>query len=392
VAPADWELAYIDSGNDNKSGCYIFTGESGNVQFNVSGFKQGTSESQIGVFAIWKGIENEAAEGEYINGENILFAAYDEEDDRLVAEVRTDEHGIAIFEGSKDVAIRIGRLYRVVEVMDDQQTPLYRWAKENKDGYIIVEAVKELPDIKDRYTLQPFFNDLARGAFKIQKLVENEDGYFVATDEVFTFKVYAAIDENGDPDKFVTSKETNSEGIAVFEGINIDIGKTYYIFEEMTQEQKERYYAEFEYIEVVAVDGLENAPTRSFANCLKDADIVIDGKSINWNNAIVSGGLVRFTASGIKFVHNDNYKAPEEFCDVVLGAEIDKVAIYTCMFEGLQEDKEYHVAVALRQADDSWTVYYGKIPVYNNGGHDKTKSYLLDPIDTDDAVALIQAW
>ena len=44
VAPADWQLAYVNSGNNNASGCFVVTAESGNLNFNISGFHQGTPD------------------------------------------------------------------------------------------------------------------------------------------------------------------------------------------------------------------------------------------------------------------------------------------------------------------------------------------------------------
>ena len=41
-APYDWEIAYIDKGNNNVSGSFLLTEEAGNsVQFNISGFQKG---------------------------------------------------------------------------------------------------------------------------------------------------------------------------------------------------------------------------------------------------------------------------------------------------------------------------------------------------------------
>ena len=40
-APCDWVIAYVNKGNNNESESYIVTTENGNVNFNISGFKQG---------------------------------------------------------------------------------------------------------------------------------------------------------------------------------------------------------------------------------------------------------------------------------------------------------------------------------------------------------------
>ena len=42
VAPYDWVLDYVSSGNNNVSDCFVVTGEGGNIQFNISGFHKGS--------------------------------------------------------------------------------------------------------------------------------------------------------------------------------------------------------------------------------------------------------------------------------------------------------------------------------------------------------------
>ncbi|MDR0373395.1 MAG: hypothetical protein LBI79_07570, partial [Nitrososphaerota archaeon] len=48
VAPADWEIAYVNKGNNNDSGSYLITEESSNPQFNISGFHKGTPDPKFG--------------------------------------------------------------------------------------------------------------------------------------------------------------------------------------------------------------------------------------------------------------------------------------------------------------------------------------------------------
>jgi len=43
VAPADWAIAYVDKGNNNESASFLVTAEAGNLNFNISGFHQGTA-------------------------------------------------------------------------------------------------------------------------------------------------------------------------------------------------------------------------------------------------------------------------------------------------------------------------------------------------------------
>lgn len=44
AAPAGWEIAYVDKGNNNQSESYVKTAETGNIQFNISGFHKGTPD------------------------------------------------------------------------------------------------------------------------------------------------------------------------------------------------------------------------------------------------------------------------------------------------------------------------------------------------------------
>jgi len=44
VAPYDWQLAYVNSGNNNASNCFVVTAESSNLNFNISGFHLGTPD------------------------------------------------------------------------------------------------------------------------------------------------------------------------------------------------------------------------------------------------------------------------------------------------------------------------------------------------------------
>jgi hypothetical protein len=41
IAPCDWVIAYVNSGNNNESESFLTTSESGNINFNISGFNAG---------------------------------------------------------------------------------------------------------------------------------------------------------------------------------------------------------------------------------------------------------------------------------------------------------------------------------------------------------------
>ena len=54
LAPADWSIAYVNSGNNNQSESYLVTEESGNINFNISGFHRGCVEPPKGSLEITK--------------------------------------------------------------------------------------------------------------------------------------------------------------------------------------------------------------------------------------------------------------------------------------------------------------------------------------------------
>jgi len=79
VAPYDWELAYVDSGNNNESGCYLETNASGNgLNFNISGFTRGEPAPVIEIpevkYNFWAGVHLSVS-----GGTNTLTMAGDEQ-------------------------------------------------------------------------------------------------------------------------------------------------------------------------------------------------------------------------------------------------------------------------------------------------------------------------
>jgi hypothetical protein len=46
VAPYDWKIAYVNSGNNNQSDSFVATNESGQINFNISGFHKGSADDK----------------------------------------------------------------------------------------------------------------------------------------------------------------------------------------------------------------------------------------------------------------------------------------------------------------------------------------------------------
>jgi hypothetical protein len=57
LAPADWDIVYIDRGNNNNSNSFVVTTETGNINFNISGFHKGTPDIIKGELDITKHVE-----------------------------------------------------------------------------------------------------------------------------------------------------------------------------------------------------------------------------------------------------------------------------------------------------------------------------------------------
>jgi len=49
VAPYDWEIKYVNSGNNNESPSFLVTDDTSNVNFNISGFKKGAPNDEVEV-------------------------------------------------------------------------------------------------------------------------------------------------------------------------------------------------------------------------------------------------------------------------------------------------------------------------------------------------------
>jgi hypothetical protein len=52
IAPADWQINYINKGNNNESPSFLVTSEKGNPQFNISGFNQGKQDPTVGLLEV----------------------------------------------------------------------------------------------------------------------------------------------------------------------------------------------------------------------------------------------------------------------------------------------------------------------------------------------------
>ena len=61
VAPYDWKIAYVNSGNNNESESFVVTNETGNVNFNISGFHQGSPDKEIVLKDFWMAVHLDVA-------------------------------------------------------------------------------------------------------------------------------------------------------------------------------------------------------------------------------------------------------------------------------------------------------------------------------------------
>lgn len=98
VAPADWEIVYVNKGNKNNSDSFVVTTEKGNPQFNISGFHQGTpEEGSLDTFIYINKFVNGFGPG--FEGAGFEFDVFPAEGpfDAPLATLTTDELGYAEF-------------------------------------------------------------------------------------------------------------------------------------------------------------------------------------------------------------------------------------------------------------------------------------------------------
>ena len=98
VAPHGWEIDYVDRGNNNVSPSFVTTTESGNIQFNISGFNEGEDPpEERGTISIQKTVDG-------IAFDFWLSTEYDSDIDELLSgitftihETTGDQSGVVTF-------------------------------------------------------------------------------------------------------------------------------------------------------------------------------------------------------------------------------------------------------------------------------------------------------
>ena len=153
IAPYDWKLVYVNSGNNNGSNSFIVTAESGNINFNVSGFHQGkpdNPETPHGVLDIKKNVDGtfigewwtdiiNVDVSEIIN--SVIFEVYavnfeGEErftEENLAGTGELDPEGLIIFTNYKTNSNMFPTgWYAIVEVLDGKAKEIFI----NEDGKV----------------------------------------------------------------------------------------------------------------------------------------------------------------------------------------------------------------------------------------------------------------
>jgi hypothetical protein len=162
----------------------------------------------------------------------------------FIAKEMTDANGVATFFGIEFVP---DTDYYVFEEMTAGQKTVYKAAQ----PYVTVTAAEFDPEATDAPAPTQFKNDLIPGGFKLANYL---NGVGTAN---FTFDVYAAIDKNGKPvGEPLTSVTVGKQGKADVSGIMFTPGKKYYVFENLTANQKLLYVGEDPYTVVTASSGV----------------------------------------------------------------------------------------------------------------------------------------
>jgi len=240
----------------------------------------------------------ETADG-YAAGEGFTFNVYTAVNDdgtpvadSFVTSITTGSDGVGTFIAD---GYDVGTWFYLFEDMNDSQLSMYA----PQSSYFAIQSTEV------RYVVNadanPILNSLLPGVFTVEKLIAQDDTV-VNGGEGFSFSAYAAIDENGLPvGDAIQTVTTGPDGLAVF-GLDggFKIGGTYYVFENMTDEQKQLYVAEGSYIAVAATAEGAEAGTFEFTNDLAfgSLEVAADIDGTHFVEYYVPGGYLTFTTSG----------------------------------------------------------------------------------------------
>ena len=160
VAPYDWELDYIDSGNNNESDCYFVINDA-DPQFNVSGFSAG-KQPDAEIVKVW--LDKDGEEIDKPDDVEAYFNVYDENENLVLEEVTAGKH-----------ALKPG-IYTIVELEKDG------FSATNTEWTLVVEAGKTAT-----FTCINQEGGKLSAVVAIAKYLEN---FGEAPDEEFEFWIY----------------------------------------------------------------------------------------------------------------------------------------------------------------------------------------------------------
>jgi hypothetical protein len=238
-------------------------------------------------------------------------------------------------------------------------------------------------------------NKPSKGVIYVEKLLEGQDGYALA--DGFEFAVYAEIDSDGNPVGKPIAFATTENGVAVFGPSTALVpGKTYYVFEMMTEEQDLIYDAQLPYIEVVAVNvATYEGEVNEFYNDLGLGALEVDGYAVVEYVEEHERPLLKMNSSkGTCVSHVGFGSAAVDFPDGIEGFFFDNgftyLKIEMAVLEGLGDDG-LDIGIAWSNKDggvinERWNAPVGK--TYNIKVVDNQLVLTSDPVNGEYLVVL----
>jgi len=189
AAPTDWVLVYVNQGNNNESDSFVVTEEGGNIQFNISGYHEGTPPPPPPVDP--KGTIDIA---KFVDGVEIMayFDEYDEIGRYIV--------GFNIYKVDYE-----GQLITGLDPLNEEPKLI------NAYGRILFEGLED-----GWYAIEEILTPEGEGVFDLApvKYIEIADGEMVVTEADFDFDASYLVNYN--LNRFVLGAEGLNAGGEIF--------------------------------------------------------------------------------------------------------------------------------------------------------------------------------
>ncbi|MCL2359952.1 MAG: hypothetical protein FWC74_09415, partial [Candidatus Bathyarchaeota archaeon] len=234
VAPAGWEIAYVNNGNNNKSESFLKTTATGNIQFNISGFHKGTpdTERKFSISKTVNGMPFIEWSTTYSGNlavllKDITFNIYE---DKIGAQTRDTRKLVAV--GEFDLSLgstihfnpvsgktfdNIGGLYWVVEVLgpvaktvftDLGPVPVYI----SQNG---IASIGNTFDYNAKYTIVNGYSSNYIKTLNYPGLNNNGDLFYIGVTNTNTGKEYPSFCANAKSQRFAGDNDLDCTGYTI---------------------------------------------------------------------------------------------------------------------------------------------------------------------------------